>query len=128
MLDGSEGIIELLHEDAAHDIDHQHLLAAFTLKQTGTFAGRAGGIIYRTQKPVITLDIAQRFALIPDMIAGGDDVHARIIKFFANLSGDAEAPGGVFAIDDHEVELQFFTQARQARNNGFAPRPAHNVT
>ena len=41
---------------------------------------------------------------VPDVVAGGDDVGAEVEEFFGDGGGDAEAAGGVFAVDDEEVD------------------------
>ena len=38
------------------------------------------------------------------MIAGGDDVRAEIEELFSDGGREAEAAGGVFAVDDEEVD------------------------
>ena len=38
------------------------------------------------------------------MIAGGDDVGAEVEELFGDGGGEAEAAGGVFAVDDEEVD------------------------
>ena len=47
--------------------------------------------------------VFEDFFLVPDVVAGGDDVGAEIEEFFCERGGDAEAAGGVFAVDDEEV-------------------------
>jgi len=41
---------------------------------------------------------------VPDVIAGGDDVGSEVEEFFGDGGGDAEASGGVFAVDDEEID------------------------
>ena len=42
--------------------------------------------------------------LVPDVVAGGDDVRAEVEELFGDGGRDAEAAGGVFAVDDEEVD------------------------
>ena len=41
-LDRGERIVERIHEDAAHGVDHQHVLAVLGLDHGGAAPGRAG--------------------------------------------------------------------------------------
>ena len=68
-LDGGEGIVERIHEHAAHDVDHQHARAVLGVDQRGAAAGRAGREVDRAQQLRRALDEHQRLALVPGMIA-----------------------------------------------------------
>jgi hypothetical protein len=41
---------------------------------------------------------------VPDVVAGGDDVGSEVEELFRDGGGDAEASGGVFAVDDEEID------------------------
>ena len=47
--------------------------------------------------------VFEDLALVPDVVAGGDDVGPKIEEFFGDGGGDAEAASGVFAVDDEEI-------------------------
>ncbi len=66
--------------------------------------------------------------LVPDMVAGRHHIGARIDGLQKDVLGDAEAAGGVLAVDDDEVELQIGDQTRQAVPDGHPPGLAHHVT
>jgi hypothetical protein len=68
------------------------------------FAGRAGRIIQRTQKTLFVLQQLHDFLLIPQMVAGGDGVHAVAEKFLGDVGRDAVAAGGIFAVGDDDIE------------------------
>ena len=51
-------------------------------------------------------DVRDDLALVPDMIAGGDDVDAGGVELLADLVGDAEAVRGVLAIGDDKIERE----------------------
>jgi hypothetical protein len=51
------------------------------------------------------LHVFDEFALVPDVVAGGDDVGAQVEEIFGEVWGDAEAASGVFAVDDGEIDL-----------------------
>ena len=41
---------------------------------------------------------------VPDVVAGGDDVGAEVEELFGDGGREAEASGGVFAVDDEEID------------------------
>src|SRR3546814_1299714 len=49
-LDRGERIIEGVHEQPAHGIDHQHAMAATALEHAGAAAGGAGGKVQRPEQ------------------------------------------------------------------------------
>ena len=85
------------------------------------------GIIDRADQPRRALDEHQRLALVPGVIAERDGVGAGIDQFVVDRLGDAEAAGGVFAVDDDEIELPFGDQARQSLDDDGAPGAADYV-
>jgi hypothetical protein len=48
--------------------------------------------------------VFEDLALVPDVVAGSDDVGAEFEELFCDGGGDAEAAGGVFSVDDEEVD------------------------
>ena len=48
--------------------------------------------------------VVEDFLLVPDVVAGGDDVGAEVEELFGEGGRDAEAAGGVFTVDDEEVD------------------------
>ena len=56
------------------------------------------------QQPGLDADVADRFLLVPDVIAGRHHVDAVREQVVADLARDAEAAGGVLGVDDHEVD------------------------
>ena len=126
-LDRGERIVERVHEDAAHGVDHQRALAVLGVDQSGAAAGRAFGIIDRADQARRALDEHQRLALVPGVIAERDGVGAGIDQFVVDRFGDAEAAGGVLAVDDDEIELPFGDQAGQPLDDDCAPGAADHV-
>ncbi len=51
------------------------------------------------------------FLLIPDVVAGRDDIRAGINRLEEDILGNAEAAGGVLAVDDDEIEFQVRNEA-----------------
>ena len=71
------------------------------------------GIIERADQPRRALDEHQRLALVPGVIAERDGVGAGVDQLVVDRLGDAEAAGGVLAVDDDEIELPVGDQPRQ---------------
>ena len=61
------------------------------------------------------------------MIAERHRVGAGIDEFLIDRLGDAEAAGGVLAIDDDEIERPVADHAGQMLRDGGAPGPADDV-
>ncbi len=61
------------------------------------------------------------------MIAERDRVGAGVDEFLVDRLGDAEAAGGVLAIDDDEIERPVADHAGQMLGDGGAPGPADHV-
>ena len=81
-------------------------------------------IVQRPQQSVLTADVVEDLAAVPGVVAGGDDIDARLIELAADLRGDTEPVGGVFAVDDDEVEFEVPAQLR----NAVADRPPAGTT
>ena len=112
MVDGVEGAIEIAHEHAAHGVHHEHVGAVRGLVKTGTPARRPFGKVEGSQHAVVALDEDKRLALIPNVVAGGDDVGARIEKVDEDRFGNAKPAGRVLAIDHDEMRAVPLAQAR----------------
>ena len=95
-------------------VDHQHPRAGRGLEDVGAAPGRAGGIIGGADQPRLALDEHQRLALIEGVVAERDRVGAGGEELVADRLGDAEAAGGVLAVDDDEIEPPARAQRRQA--------------
>ena len=80
-----------------------------------------------TKQAGITGDIGDDLAAVPDMVSGGDDIDAGGIEFAADLVCDAEAGGGVLAIDDDEIEGQLAAETRQVFDHARPSRAADDV-
>ena len=83
------------------------------LDQGRAAARRAGRIVDRTDEPRRPLDEHQRLLLVPGVIAERDRVGAGIDELLIDRLGDAEAAGGVLAVDDDEIEPPVAHQPRQ---------------
>ena len=103
-VDRGEGIVERVHEHPAHDVDDEHPRPVPGEEDAGAAPGRAGGIVGRPEEPLLVGGEGQRLALVEDVVAGGDHVGPGIEEGAEHLLGDAEAAGGVLAVDHDEIE------------------------
>jgi hypothetical protein len=97
------------------------------LKTGAALAGRAGRIIQRAQKAFFVGEQFHDFLLVPQMVAGGDDVHARGKNFPGGFGRDAGAAGGVFAVGDDEVERVLLAEFGNKFCNRAPARLSHDV-
>ena len=127
LLDGLEGIVQGIHEQPAHGVDDHHLASVFGIENAGADAGGAFGIVHRPEKPGVAVDVIDDLALVPDVVAAGDNVGAGGIERLADLVGDAEAMGRVFTVDDDEIKLQAASKIGQVFVDHPPPRLSHHV-
>src|SRR5262249_9631875 len=116
-----------IHEEAAHHIDYEDPAPVRRRVEAGAAPRRPGREIDRPQQLRMAIDEADGFPLVPDVVAGADHVDAGGIEVLADLLGDAEAGGGVLAVDDDEVEPQLAAQPRHMLDDHVAARPADDI-
>ena len=58
---------------------------------------------------------------------GHDDRNARAQQFDRDLSGNPAAAGGVFAVNDYEIDIVLFLQFRQSPDDSVAARFANDI-
>jgi hypothetical protein len=126
-LDRGEGIVERIHEQPRHHIDDEDPPPLADRVDEAAVARRPGRKVGGTKQAGITGDIGDDLAAVPDMVSGGDDIDAGGIEFAADLVCDAEAGGGVLAIDDDEIEGQLAAETRQVFDHARPSRAAHDV-
>jgi hypothetical protein len=107
----AEGVIGGGHEDAALHVDDGVLGAvaqrAFVEAEAGGAVREVGGADDAAAAHVgVGGDghVFDNLFFVPDVVAGGDDMRTEVEEFFGDGGGDAEAAGGVFAVDDEEVD------------------------
>src|SRR3546814_8716712 len=71
--------------------------------------------LVRAQQARLAGDVGHHLALVPAMVAAGDDVGPGFEKLAADLVGDTEAGGRVLAVHDDEVEAEALAQPREMR-------------
>ncbi len=127
-IDGGKGIVDVVHEDAAHGVDDERAFSRLGVDQGSTPTWIVAHEIHRADQARRALDEDQRLFLIPGVIAERDGVGAGIQQFLIDRLGDAETAGGIFAIDDDEIERPVADHARQISGDGGAAGPADDVT
>ncbi len=107
----AEGVVTGGHEDAALEIHNGVGLAGGELALVDTEAGCADGVVGGAEDAAAADvgvcgdgHVLEDLALVPDVVAGGDDVGAEIEELFCNGWSDAEAACGVLSVDDEEVD------------------------
>ena len=126
-IDRGERIVERIHEDTAHGIDHQSARAVLGFDHGRAAAGRAGRIVQRPDQPRLALDEGQRLLLVPGVVAERHGIGAGVEQFASGGLGDAEAAGCVLAIGDHQIELPVAHQLGQALIDNGSPAASDNV-
>ena len=119
--------IERVHENAAHDIEHQHAGAVASLADGDAAARRAGRKIDRPDHARLPFDEDQGLALVPGVVAERDDVRAGVQDVVGNRLGDAEAARRVLAIDHDEVEPPAFAQGGKLLRDHIAAWSADDI-
>ncbi len=107
----AEGIVAGGHEDSALKVEDGVLLAGGEFALVEAEAGSSSGVVGGAEDAAAAVvrvggdgHVFEDLALVPDVVAGGDDVGSHVEDLFGEGGRDAEASGGVFAIDDEEVD------------------------
>jgi hypothetical protein len=107
----AEGVVAGGHEDAALEVHDGVGLARGKLALIHAEAGCADRIVGGAEDAAAAdvgvggdSHVLEDLALIPDVVASGNDVGAEIEELFCDRGGDAEASGGVLSVDDEEVD------------------------
>ena len=120
-LHGGERIVHRVEEDAAHHVDHQHAGAPLRLDHRRRRGRACRGDIRRPHQPRLAGDKHQRLALVEAVIAERHRVGAGLEQLVADRLGDAEAAGGVLAVDHDAVEAPALAQAGQVSQTTVRP-------
>ena len=107
----AEGVVAAGHEDAALEVHDGVGLAGGELALVDAEAGGADGVVGGAEDAAaadVRVDgdghVLEDLFFVPDVIAGGDDVGAKVEELFCDGGRDAEAAGGVFSVDDEEID------------------------
>src|SRR5690606_9572006 len=108
-VDGAERIVERVHEDAPHHLDHRQTTGSAGVEDVRTESGRARRVVGWTQEPRRLLHHLECLGLIETVVAKRDDIGAGIAEVLEVLAGEAEAARGVLAVDYRQVVGRSFT-------------------
>jgi enamine deaminase RidA (YjgF/YER057c/UK114 family) len=54
--------------------------------------------------------VVDQVALVPDVVAGGQNIRAQIEEFLGKLRRNAEATGGILGVDDDQLDVVSLTK------------------
>ena len=130
----AEGVVAGGHEYAALKVHDGVLLAGGKLALVDAEAGSSGGVVGGAQDAAAAVvgvggdgHVLEDLALVPDVVAGGDDMGSHVEDLFGEGRGDAEAACGVFAVDDEEVDGVGFDDVGKVLAYDVAAGGAENV-
>ena len=69
--------------------------------------GGALGVVRRPQDAWLGIEIAEDLALVPNVVAGCEDINAGFEKLVGQRRCDPETSGGILAVGDDEVDSFF---------------------
>src|SRR5690606_3140593 len=127
-LGGLKRIVELgMHEHAAHDVGNEDARTVPGLIEAGAAPGRSDREVCRPKEAMLARREVERLALVPDVVAGGNDIGARVERRLEDLLGYAKPASGVFAVDDDKIEPEVGDQAGKAFPYRRPPGTPHHV-
>ncbi len=123
----AERVVDGRHEDAAHQVDHADLDAVGRRERPPAAAGQARRIVRGPQDAVGLVQLAAELALVPDVVAAGDEVDAGREHRLGGLRGQAEAARRVLAVGDHRVDVVLLPRELEMLLENLAARRTHDV-
>ena len=103
---GRKGAIEAVHVRGAHQVDHRYLHAA-KVYHAHAVPGHAAGEIRGAQQGFALVVQLIAFFAAKAVIAGRDHIHPAGKQKFHRSGSDTVAVRGVFAVDNHQIDLPF---------------------
>ena len=117
-----ERVVDLLHVGAALEVDDRELVAVERVIDAPSATRDAvGAVVERSQDALALVEVLVDLALVPDVVAGRDDVDARIEQRLGRGSGEPHPAGDVLAIGGDEVDAPLVADARQDVLDRHAP-------
>ena len=123
---GAERIVQIRHVDAAHHVEHAHAAPVGGPRHVAA-APRRVGVVHRANQPRLDADVLEDFLLVPDVIAGRDDIHALRDQAVADLARDAVAAGRVLAVGDDQIDPVMRDERANAHPHQVASGAADDV-
>src|SRR5437773_8697649 len=90
------------HKGTPHEVHNRHAVLAVDAS-----AGSPVGVIHGPYERRVAVEDWIDFAVLPDVVAGGDDIHARAEQVFGRLRSQTSSARGVLAVGDYEVNPPF---------------------
>jgi len=98
-------------------------------------AGHIRGVVCGTQHAALRavtvafdhLKVIENFALIPDMVAGGDDIDIQLEQFLGQRWSNSETGGRVLSVGDDEIDGVVANDAGKPIVDDGSSRPSENV-
>src|SRR5208282_441741 len=134
LVGNAKRIVVRSHKDSALQVDHS--IRSFSLLSlVEAPAGHVGWIVGRAQNPACRsvavafdhLKVVDDFALVPDVVAGGDDVDIQLKQFFGERRRNAETGGRILAVGNDQVDGLIADNAGQPVFDDGAARTSENV-
>ncbi len=130
-----KGSLDAVHKDAAHQLDYRIVHAALRGSLVDAVAGNAGLKVGRAKHAagaVIAIGrdgvhVVDQVALVPDVVAGSEHVGAQVENLLGDLRGQAKASGGVFGVDDGEVDRVRLADVADVLADDLSSRAAEDV-
>ncbi len=88
---------------------------------------RSLGKVRGAQQTGVALDVLDQLALVPDVVAGREDVGAGIVQLAGQPLGQAETMRRVLRIDDHKIGGEVAPQRRQVGLDRLPPGPPDHI-
>src|SRR5579862_7740494 len=128
LVGGAERVVVRCHKHAPLQVDHCIWNLSF-YSFVNARAGHVRGIIRRTQHaarravPVAfdQLKVVNDFALVPDVVPGGDYVNVEFKKLFRQRWSNSKTSGGILPIRDDQIDLVIANNPRQPIFNNIPP-------
>jgi len=116
----AEGVVAGGHEDATLEVHDGVGLAGGEFALIEAEAGSADGVVGGAEDSAATGvrvggdgHVLEDLFFVPDVVAGGDDMSAEVEELVGEGGSEAEATGGVFAVDDKEIDGIGFKDVRE---------------
>jgi hypothetical protein len=91
-------------------------------------AGEFVDVIRGAEQAGLAGEIVVDLALVPDVVAAGEDVEAVAEQLVGELRGDAEPAGGVFGVGDAEVDFFGLDDVFEVARDKAPPGGGEDVT
>ncbi len=123
-----ERVVDRLHVGAALEVDHHQLGAVERLVDAPAAPGHVmGSVVERAQDALGAVEVLVDLALVPDVVAARDHVHAGREQRLGRPDGQPHAAGEVLAVGGDEVDAALLAEAGQHLLHGEPARLADDV-